>query len=165
MTATPFQPPSPLQPAALINTAENAINNTPSPGPTRETIHRAISTAYYAIFHAINASNATTRHGAPTGPDNARTWTNTYRQMRHNFAATSLSQHLFNLSTNARVLANGFTNLKIARETADYDPNRVLTTADANYWIQETRNALIALQTMTVAERQTIMRITLTGRP
>ena len=122
MTATPFQPPSPLQPAALINTAENAINNTPSPGPTRETIHRAISTAYYAIFHAVNASNADTRHGIPSNPATARAWTTTYRQMRHTFATTSLANHLLHLAPNPTILANSLINLKIARETADYDP-------------------------------------------
>ena len=96
----------------------------PPGGPSRETVHRAISTAYYAVFHAINASNAIVQHGVPTNAADARAWTDTYRRMRHNFAARSLNQHLFSLPHNAQLLANHFINLKTARETAEYDPNR-----------------------------------------
>ena len=58
MTVGQFQPPSPLDPTALVDSADHAVNNAPPGGPSRETVHRAISTAYYAVFHAINASNA-----------------------------------------------------------------------------------------------------------
>ena len=68
-------------------------------------------------------------------------------------------------SQDAQHLANGFISLKGARETADYDPNRVMTAGDANFWIEEARAALIAMQAMTAAERQTFSAITLTGNP
>ena len=90
---------------------------------------------------------------------------NTYRQMRHGFATRSLSQNLLSLTQDARHLANGFINLKTARETADYDPNRVMTVGDANFWIGQARAALIAMQAMTAADRQTFSNITLTGNP
>ena len=165
MTTGQFQPPSPLDPTALIDNAGHAVNNAPPIGPSREAIHRAISTAYYAVFHAISAINADVRHGVPTNPATAQAWTNTYRQMRHGFATGSLRQNLFSLTQDARHLANSFINLKIARETADYDPNRVMTVGDANYWIGEARAALIAMQAMTAADRQTFSNITLTGNP
>ena len=69
------------------------------------------------------------------------------------------------LPQDAQHLANGFISLKGARETADYDPNRVMTAGDANFWIEEARAALIAMQAMTAAERQTFRAITLTGNP
>ena len=165
MTTAPFQPPLPLQPSTLIDSADNSVNNAPPGGPSRETIHRAISTAYYAVFHAISASNADVQHGIPTNAASARDWTNTYRQMRHNFAARSLNNHLFHLTRDAQFLANSFTDLKAARETADYDPNRALTTAEANYWLRVARTALSALQAMTAADRQILRNITLTGNP
>lgn len=165
MTTGPFQPPSPLDPTVLINSTDHAVNNAPHGGPSREVVHRAISTAYYAVFHAINASNAEIRHGVPTNAATAQTWTNTYRQMRHGFATRSLGQHLFYLTHHARSLANHLMNLKTARETADYDPNRILTVGDANYWIGEARAALSALLTMTAADHQTFSNIVLTGNP
>ena len=80
-------------------------------------------------------------------------------------ATKRLSQYLFSLTQDARLLANGFINLKTARETADYDPNRVMTVGDANSWIGQARAALIAMQAMTMADRQTFSNITLTGNP
>ena len=165
MTTGQFQPPSPLDPTALINSADHAVNNAPAGSAPREAIHRAISTAYYAVFHAISAINANVQYGVPTNPVSAEAWTNTYRQMRHRFATRSLSRHLSNLTQDAQHLANGFINLQIARETADYDPNRVMTLAEANYWIGEARAALIAMQAMTAADQQTFSNITLTGNP
>ena len=163
MSTSPFQTPSPLQPTALLDSAQDSLINTSASAPTRETIHRAISTAYYAVFHAINASNADITHGGPTNPTTAQARTSTYRQMRHNSAASRLNNHFFSLSPNARLLANSFIALKTAREAADYDPNRILTAGHANYWIQEARSGLNALQSMSVADRQTISNITLTG--
>ena len=72
MTVGPFQPPSPLDPTALIDSADHAVNNALPGGPSRETVHRAVSTAYYAVFHAINASNAIVQHGVPTNAAYAR---------------------------------------------------------------------------------------------
>ena len=165
MTAGQFQLPYPLDPTALIDSADYAVNNAPPGGPSRETIHRAISTVYYAVFHAINASNANVRHGVPANAATAQLWTDTYRQMRHNPATNRLRRHLFRLTSNAQLLANYFTNLKTARETADYDPNRVLTVGDANFWIREARAALVALQAMTRADRHIFSNITLDGHP
>ena len=165
MTTASFRVPFPLQPAALLDSADNSVNNPGTASPSRETIHRAISTAYYAVFHAVNASNADVQHGVPTNTATAQAWTNTYRQMRHNFAATHLNQHLFRLAPNGRIVAKSFIDLKIARETADYDPNTVLTTGDANHWVLQARTALAMLQGMTQPERQTLTNITLTGNP
>ena len=91
MTTGQLQPTSPLDPTALIDSADHAVNNAPPIGPSREAIHRAISTAYYAVFHAISAVNADARHGVPTNRTTAQAWTNTYRQMRHGFATSSPS--------------------------------------------------------------------------
>ena len=165
MTTSQFQPPVPLNPTSLIDSADHAVNNPSQAGPSREAIHRAISTAYYAVFHAINASNAGIQHGFPTDQAKAQAWTDTYRRMRHNSASRCIRQHLFHLTQDARLLANCFINLKVARETADYDPNQTMTAAEAHYWTGQARAALNALQAMTAADRRTFSNITLSGHP
>ena len=165
MTTVRFQPPSPLRPAALLDSAEAAVNNTAPGGPSRETIHRAVSTAYYAVFHAISASNAAVQHGIPVDAATTQAWTSTYRRMRHNFAARSLEQHRSRLTRDARPLASVFIGLKAARETADYDPTQSITAIAANHWIREARDALSALQAMSADDRQILRNITLTGNP
>ena len=95
----------------------------------------------------------------------ARAWTATYRRMRHGFATGNLRRHLFHLTQDAQLLANRFTNLKNARETADHDPNRLLTIGDANYRIGEARAAPVVLQSMSAADRRTFSDIAPTGTP
>ena len=165
MTTTQFQPPWPLDPTIRIDSADHAVNNAFPSGPSREVIHRAISTAYYAVVHAVNASNAEVQHGIPTNSATARAWTATYRRMRHGFATRNLRRHLFQLTRDAQLLANHFTNLKNARETADCDPNRLLTTGDANYWTGEARAAPVVLQSMTSADRRTFSDMAQAGNP
>ena len=162
MTTTQFQPPSPLGPTIRIDGADHAVNNAPSGGPSREVVHRAISTAYYAVFHA---SNAEVQHGIPTNAATAHAWTAAYRRMRHGFATGNLRRHLFQLTRDAQLLANHFTNLKNARETADYNPNRLLTIGDAKYRIGGARAAPVVLQSMSAADRRTFSDIALTGTP
>ena len=95
----------------------------------------------------------------------ARAWTATYRRMRHGFATRNLRRHPFQLTRDAQLLSNHFTNLKNARETADHDPNRLLTTGDANYRIGEARASLSVLQTMTAAHRRTFINMAPDGNP
>ena len=59
-----------MDPTILIDSADHAVNNAPSGGRSREVIHRAISTAYYAV----NASNAGVQHGIPVNAATARAW-------------------------------------------------------------------------------------------
>ena len=165
MTTIRFQPPSPLDPTILIDSADHSVNNAPSGDPSREVIHRAISSAYYAVFHAVNASNADVQNGIPMNAASARAWTATYRQVRHGFATRNLRRHPFQLTRDAQLLSNHFTNLKNARETAGYDPNRLLTIGDANYRTGEAKAALVVLQSMSVADRRTFSDIALTGNP
>ena len=110
MTASQFQPPSPLDPTALIDSADHAVNNPPPLGASREAIHRAVSTAYYAVFHAICAINADVQHGVPTNPTTAQAWTDTYRQIRHNLATKPKPRwdvHLPEVGDRAGSLAGG----------------------------------------------------------
>ena len=54
----PFPTPTPLAPPMLLATADYSINNPPAgQAADRETIPRAVSTAYYAVFHASNADS------------------------------------------------------------------------------------------------------------
>ena len=69
----PFPTPTPLDPPTLLVAAERSINNPPvGQAADRETIHRAVSTAYYSVFHAINASNADTLAAVPSNRQNPR---------------------------------------------------------------------------------------------
>ena len=64
--------------------------------PSQEALRRAISTAYYAMFHALATSNADLIVGARTSA-NESNWIATYRSLRHYRAENPLHgwPHLF----------------------------------------------------------------------
>ena len=64
--------------------------------PSQEALRRAVSTAYYAMFHALATSNADLIVGART-PVNQSDWIATYRSLQHYRAENPLHgwPHLF----------------------------------------------------------------------
>lgn len=162
----PLPTPTPLDPPTLLAAAEYSINNPPSgQAADRETIHRAVSTAYYSVFHAINASNADARAALPSNRQNPGAWTDTYRDMRHGRAARYLQLNLRHLSGPGLRLTQNFGQLKTAREAAGYDPNTTIGLQAARQWLRRARAALAALNALSPAERVTLANITLHGHP
>ena len=162
----PFPTPMPLDPHRLLAAAERSIDNPPAgQAVDRETIHRAVSTAYYSVFHAINASNADALSALPSNWQNPDAWTGIYREMRHGRAAGYLQRNLRHLSGQGHRVTQNFSQLKTAREAADYDPNTMLELQGARQWILRARAALVALNTLSSAERVTLANITLYGHP
>ena len=97
----------------------------PPPGrPRQAMLRRAVSTAYYAMFHALCQSNADTLVGPmPTGP-NVSLWMDAYRTLNHRTAKSRLTQYV-QITPNpaVRSFANLFGNLQEQRISADYDPS------------------------------------------
>ena len=161
-----FQPPAPLDPWALIDsvrdTLEQASHGTPV---SREIFHRAVSTAYYAVFHALARNNADNIIGDPTNPAMASDWIDAYRRMRHGYAAAQLQQHMFTLDRSGREFSEDFINLKAARETADYNPSAVFNLALARHWLNRAIAALNNLDAMSPTDKRRITNIVLYGHP
>ena len=71
-----------MNPARLINIAtELALSSDDTP-ERQDDLRRAVSTAYYAMFHALANSNANALVGAPTNND-AMAWNRAYRALEH----------------------------------------------------------------------------------
>ena len=99
----PFQPPTPLDPWTLIDSVRHTLNQAAYPTPvSRETFHRAVSTAYYAVLHALARNNADNIIDAPANPSMGLDWADAYRRMRHGYAAAQLQSHMFTLDRNGR---------------------------------------------------------------
>ena len=89
--------------------------------PTQEALRRAVSTAYYAMFHTLSASNADLIEG-PRTQANQATWSATYRSLRHTRAGSMVQRwpHLFTPAI--RNFAVIIDSMKRQREDADYNP-------------------------------------------
>ena len=162
----PFQPPTPLDPWALIDSVRDTLNQAAhGTRVSRETFHRAVSTAYYAVFHALARNNADNIIGPPANLSMASDWVGIYREMRHGRAATRLQHHMSTLDRNGREFSEDFINLKNARETADYNPDAAFNLALASHWLNRAIAALNNLDAMSPTDKRTITNIVLYGQP
>jgi uncharacterized protein (UPF0332 family) len=114
----------------LIATARKLANASPQK-PRQADLKRAVSTAYYALFHAMAKDAADMLVGVgPSRPDKA--WMQTYRALQHGDAKNACTQAR-NLGFPATIVAcaEAFVTLQEDRHQADYDPEYRVRHAEA----------------------------------
>ena len=131
--------------------------------PSQEALRRAISTAYYAMFHALAASNANLIVG-PLTPNNESDWITTYRSLRHYRAENPLHgwPHLFSLPIQNFAFVIGTT--KRWREDADYNPAATFVEDEVITWLDRAEQAIINFNAASPQERAMVAIATLAGR-
>ena len=158
-----FQPPVPIDWRDLIAAGRaTLIPQPPATLPAQAAIRRAISTAYYAAFHALTASNADVLVGPARDQQTANAWVRTYRNLNHNQAKTQLQQHRNSLSTDAQVFADLFRDLQNERHNADYNPATSFTHQTAINWLNKAEAAITDFLLTSQSERAAIAIFTLT---
>ena len=133
--------------------------------PTQGALRRAVSTAYYAMFHALAASNADLIVG-PGTPANEARWIATYRSLRHFRAENPLHgwSHLFSPPVQNFAYVIGI--IKKEREQADYNPDTSVTFAQNEVitWIDSAERAIIDFNAASPQERAMVAIATLAGQ-
>ena len=116
-----------MSPANLIATARvlhNAALQESDPERAQTHLKRAVSTAYYAMFHTVCANAAELLPGAASQPATAAAWLQAYRGPEHN--------HVRNQCRNAGMMApfppeiksfaQTIVRVQTRRNQADYNP-------------------------------------------
>ncbi len=139
--------------------AQPPENRRPTHG--RKHIRRAISSAYYAPFHALAASNANALIGAPQDRITTAAWSRVYRGLDHGTARRELQRHRQEFSAGSQISADTFHNLQYRRHSADYDHNAVFTGQQATVWLAEADAAIVDYMQDNRGERAYIATLTL----
>ncbi|MCY4558032.1 MAG: hypothetical protein OXF79_17025 [Chloroflexi bacterium] len=162
MTAAPYRPPRAIYWRNLILAGRDLLNlqRTGDP-PTDEHIRRAISSAYYATFHALAASNADVLIGTPHDSVTEATWTRVYRGLDHTTARRELQRHRHTFSAPSQTFADTFQHLQNRRHSADYDPNAIFTANQPTIWLAEAEVSIIDYLQVERGERAYIAALTL----
>ena len=161
-TQTALQPPTPINWRDLITAGRaTLIAQPPGTQPTQEAIRRAISTAYYAAFHALCTSNADVLIGSPLDRLTIDAWIRIYRGLSHNQAKTQLQQNRRNFSADAQIFADLFRDLQNERHNADYNPRATFTTQSAINWLNQAEAAISDFLQTTQGERASVAILTL----
>ena len=131
--------------------------------PSQEALRRAISTAYYAMFHALTTSNADIIAG-PLMPDNESEWVAAYRSLQHYRAENPLHgwPHLFSPPLRNFALVIG--GIKRRREDADYNPAADFPRNEVIMWIDSAERAIMDFNAASPQERAMVAIATLAGR-
>ena len=128
----------------------------PANVPTDEALRRAISTAYYAMFHALATSNADCIVGPPQNPMSTHAWDREYRGLEHGLANDQLQQDQQIFSPATRHFGRAFGQLQDVRRAADYNPAETFTTDLANTWIDRAEEAIRGFMQASVPERTAV---------
>ena len=131
--------------------------------PTQGALRRAVSTAYYAMFHALAASNADLIVG-PRTPANETRWIAIYRSLRHFRAENPLHgwSHLF--SPPVQNFAYAIGGIKTERENADYNPGVQFAQNEVITWIGAAERAIMGFNAASPQERAMVAIATLAGQ-
>jgi uncharacterized protein (UPF0332 family) len=128
----------------LIVTARRLARANPS-RPRQADLRRAVSTAYYAVFHALARQCAERFVG--TGQNRSRpAWQQVYRALDHGFVKNACFQAAnLGFPTDIVTFADIFARLQDERHRADYDPETRYTRADVQALISMADQAVSAL--------------------
>jgi hypothetical protein len=162
-----------LNPQHLLEQAERLVEPPPAGPPRQVDIRRAISSAYYAVFHAALAAAADEFIGATVRSD-AR-YGLVYRSVDHKALAEVCTEigrprpspryvrysPEQGFGEDIQVFASIVLDLQGKRHAADYDPMIRVTTADAKLAVGIARAALERLGNAAVAKRKTFLALLL----
>ena len=143
-----------IDPHELIGACYKLVSVVSPSAPTEADLRRAISTAYYAVFHTLAASNAELIAGRPQSSMSSQAWERVYRRLDHGRAQNNLRSILTHLSPNGENFARAFIDLQGFRQDADYDPNFSITRVFAINVITQAETAIRDFPQLTEEERR-----------
>ncbi len=162
MTTAASSPPAPVDWRNLIQAGHDLLNAQPAGNsPTNEHIRRAVSNAYYAMFHALAESNASVLVGSPSDAATAAAWSRAYRGLDHTTARRELQRHRQEFSVQGRRFANEFGDMQQFRHSADYDHTVGFTAQEAIAYLDRAQAAILDYTQTSPTERVHIATLTL----
>ncbi len=164
-----------LDPAELLGVARLLCEATGEGQPNDARLRRAVSTAYYAVFHTVLRA-ASQRFMGP-GQETSAGYTLLYRGFEHQrmkmvceaLQASELKdkykRHLRRraVSQELRDFAGAFAELQEARQRADYDPSEELALSDVASIVDLAELAIGAFDHVAPEEQVDVLALLLVG--
>ena len=131
-----------LRTATLL--ASHVDPGDPDAVPTEANLRRAVSTAYYAAFHALSQSCADTLVGATPTDAAKEHWLTAYRTLDHRQVRNRFNNpaRMANFPGPIRYFADRFINLQDLRHRADYDPDATFEADEVLQLLGDAREAI-----------------------
>ena len=126
------------------------------PGRPRETdLRRAVSTAYYALFHCLATCCADMLVGGPGSNRNIAAWNRMYRSLEHGTVSRRCRrQGIANFPEAIQDFADLFVEMQDHRHTADYAPDAKFRKSDIIRDIARVEDVITAFANVSLADRR-----------
>lgn len=131
----------------LIASAKALCPSAAKRRPRQADLRRAVSAAYYAVFHELARSCADALVGATKSRRPNKAWVEVYRGLEHGSAKNACgSASNVAFPQGIRDFADAFKQLQAARHAADYDPMIRLSKLEALSFIALAEDSIAALR-------------------
>ena len=133
-----------MRPLDLVKTSRDLAQV--SRGRPREAnLRRAVSTAYYALFHCLAECSANLLVGGSGSDRSQPAWNQTYRALNHGNVRSRCENRSFiaRFPIDIQDFANMFVDMQAKRHSADYDPDATFSLHDTIQDIDDVENAII----------------------
>jgi len=157
-----------MKPADLVATARRILRHSGAKRPRQTDLKRAMSTAYYAVFHQLCWNTADTFIGTKSAQRSTPAWRQAYRSVDHAFAKTQCrkSSVMEQFPQAIQDFANAFVELQIARHDADYDPLHRLARSEVSSEIDKAERVIQQFPSVPISDRRAFAAwVTLKHRP
>lgn len=141
----------------LLRTADDLVAGAGgSKRPRQSNLRRAVSTAYYAMFHCLAHCCATTLVGGPNADRSEPAWRQAYRALEHGQVKRSCANKdlLSKFPQEIQDFASEFVSMQAKRHLADYDPFSTFAKLEVQTQIATARSMIEGFQTVPVKHRR-----------
>ena len=148
-----------MNPHDLLRIAEGLARGAIGSGrgrPRQAELRRAISSAYYALFHTLALCGANTLVGAARANRRHLEWIQVYRALEHGYARNQCNNRvaMSRFPPEIRRLGDLFVFMQRERQDADYDPNATFSRTQVVSLIEETARIIADFENTDAGERR-----------
>ena len=128
----------------LLETARDLAGIPGRPPPSQASLRRAISTAYYALFHCMAENCADMLVGVASSGRSQPAWLQAYRALEHGLAKQRCQRKdsIRRFPLQIQGFAENFASMQGKRQTADYDPSEIFDQSAVITDINDAENAI-----------------------
>ena len=144
-----------MQPEALLELARHIVEHRRR-RPSQVSLRRALSTIYYALFHALAWNGADKLVGKTASLRAGEAWQMAYRGIEHGRANAVFRNGSFmaRLSPALREFGGFFIEMQNSRHQADYNPHANFTKSFVLRRISDAERAIARFRAANAADRQ-----------
>ena len=137
-------------------TARRLTRTRSSRRPRQADLKRAVSTAYYAVFHELCRTVADLMIGTSGSDRSLPAWRQAYRSVDHSFAKSQCRKRtvMAKFPKDIEDFGNLFVDLQDDRHRADYDPAAIFTLSDVEGAIDAAEDAIRGFRKTSVKDRR-----------